>query len=151
VYERSEGVLDGLGSRLLRDRGRGEDDANAVDLPACCASAVRPNPDIALRSGPAPEILTASTAEGELQVAVDKILAWREEEFKPSEIAVLYRANTEGWVTHLALIARQRAVYWPHDPSGDFFNPSGVCVRTMFAAKRLQWRAVLVRARSPAE
>jgi superfamily I DNA/RNA helicase len=33
---------------------------------------VRPNPDIALRSGPAPEILTASTAESELQVAVKK-------------------------------------------------------------------------------
>jgi hypothetical protein len=33
VYERSEGVLDRLGSRLLRDRGRGEDDADAVDFP----------------------------------------------------------------------------------------------------------------------
>ena len=31
---------------------------------------VRPNPDIALRSGPAPEMLAASTAEGELQGAV---------------------------------------------------------------------------------
>ncbi len=82
---------------------------------------VRPNPDIALRSGPAPEMLTASTAEGELQVAVKKILAWRERGLKPSEIAVLYRANTEGWVKHLAsLISQHTAVYWPHDPSGRF-------------------------------
>ena len=41
---------------------------------------VRPNPDFAPRSGPAPEMLTASTAEGELQGAVKKILAWREED-----------------------------------------------------------------------
>jgi superfamily I DNA/RNA helicase len=89
--------------------------------------------------------LTASTAESELQVALEKIRAWREEGFKPSEIAVLYRANTEGWGTHLAsLIARQTAVYWPHDPNGNFFNPSGVCVRTMHAAKGLRWQAVLV-------
>ena len=50
---------------------------------------IRPNPDIALRSGPAPEMLTASTAEGELQVAVKKIVAWQEKRIKPSEIAVL--------------------------------------------------------------
>ena len=106
---------------------------------------VRPNPDIALRSGPAPEMLTASTAEGELQVAVKKILAWRERGLKPSEIAVLYRANTEGWVKRLAsLISQQTAVYWPHDTSGNFVDPSGVCVRTMHSAKGLQWRAVLV-------
>jgi superfamily I DNA/RNA helicase len=106
---------------------------------------VRPNPDIALRSGPAPEVLTASTAEGELQGAVKKILAWRERGLKPSEIAVLYRANTEGWVKPLAsLISQQTAVYWPHDPSGSFVDPSGVCVRTMHSAKGLQWRAVLV-------
>jgi hypothetical protein len=33
---------------------------------------VRPNPDIALRSAPAPEMLTASTAKAELQGAVKK-------------------------------------------------------------------------------
>ena len=106
---------------------------------------VRPNPDIALRSGPAPEMLTASTAEGELQGAVKKILAWRERGLKPSEIAVLYRANTEGWVKHLAsLISQHMTVNWPHDTSGSFVDPSGVCIRTMHSAKGLQWRAVLV-------
>jgi superfamily I DNA/RNA helicase len=106
---------------------------------------VRPNPDIALRSGPPPEMLTASTAEGELQVAINKILAWREKGLKPSEIAVLYRANTERWVKHLAsLISQHMTVYWPHNTGEKFADPSGVCIRTMHSAKGLQWRAVLV-------
>jgi hypothetical protein len=106
---------------------------------------VRPNPDMALRSGPVPEMLTASTAEDELQGAATKILAWRERGLKPWQIAVLYRANTEGWVKHLAsLISQETAVYWPHDTSGSFVDPSGVCVRTMHSSKGLQWRAVLV-------
>lgn len=63
---------------------------------------VRPNPDTALRSGPAPEMLTASTAKAELQGAVKKILGWLEGGLKPSEIAILYRANTEGWVKHFS-------------------------------------------------
>jgi superfamily I DNA/RNA helicase len=106
---------------------------------------VRPNPDIALRSGPAPEMLVASTAEGELQVAINKILAWREKGLKPSEIAVLYRANTERWVRQLVLrISQHMSVYWPHNTSGRFVDPSGICVRTMHSAKGLQWRAVLV-------
>jgi len=106
---------------------------------------VRPNPDFALRSGPAPEMLAASSAEGELQVAVKKVLAWREQGLKPSEIAVLYRANTEGWIKELAsAISKHTAVYWPHDQSGNFVDPAGVCVRTMHSAKGLQWRAVLV-------
>jgi hypothetical protein len=106
---------------------------------------VRPNPNIALRSGPSPEMLTASTAEGELQVAVKNILAWREKGLKPSEIAVLYRANTDGWVKQLATaLSKETAIYWPHDLSGHFVDPSGVCVRTMHSAKGLQWRAVLV-------
>ena len=46
--------------------------------PEASLQIVRPNPDIALRSGPAPEMLTVSNAEMELQVAVKKILAWRE-------------------------------------------------------------------------
>jgi superfamily I DNA/RNA helicase len=105
---------------------------------------VRPNPDIALRSGPAPEMLTATNVEGEMQVAVNKILAWRREGLKPSDIAVLYRANTDGWVNRLAsLISKQMAVCWPHDLSGPFVDPSGLCVRTMHSAKGL-WRAVLV-------
>ena len=42
-----------------------------------------------------PGLSTCSMApEGELRVAVEKIVAWREQGLKPSEI-VLYRANTE--------------------------------------------------------
>ena len=106
---------------------------------------IRPNPDIALRSGPAPEMLTAATVEGEFQIAVKKIIAWQKSGLKPSDIAVLYRADTQGWVRDLAsLISQQTAVYWPQDRSGNFGDPSGVCVRTMHSAKGLQWRAVLV-------
>jgi superfamily I DNA/RNA helicase len=90
-------------------------------------------------------MLTASTSEGELEVAVNKIRAWREKGLKPSEIAVLYRANTEHWVRHLAsLLSQHMAVYWPHNTSESYVDPSGVCVRTMHSAKGLQWRAVLV-------
>ena len=54
--------------------------------------------------------MTASTAEDELHGALKIVFAWREEELKPSEIAVLYRADTEGWVKRLAsLISQQHA------------------------------------------
>ena len=55
----------------------------------------------------------------------------------------LYRRRTFTW-REAALISQQAAVYWPHDTSGSFVDPSGVCVRTMHSAKGLQWRAVLV-------
>ncbi len=106
---------------------------------------IKPNPDYALRSGPIPEMLTAPNLNGEMQIAVKKILAWRDSGLKPSEIAVLYRADTQGWVKDfVSLISRHMAVNWPRDKSGDFDDPSGVCVRTMHSAKGLQWRAVLV-------
>lgn len=105
---------------------------------------IKPNPDIALRC-PAAEMLTASTTEGELRVAVKKILDWREKGLKPSEIAVLYRANTDGWVKQLAAaLSKETAVYWPHDLSGHSVDPAGVCIRTIHSTKGLQWRAVLV-------
>jgi superfamily I DNA/RNA helicase len=90
-------------------------------------------------------MLTGPSPEVELQIAVKKILAWVQIGLKPSEIAVLYRANTQGWVKHLAsLISQQTPVYWPQEGNGSFSDPSGVCVRTMHSAKGLQWRAVLV-------
>jgi len=74
-----------------------------------------------------------------------KILSWREKGLRHPEIAILYRANTVGWVERLAsLISKQTAVYWPHDLSGNFLDATGVCVSTMHSAKVLQWRAVLV-------
>src|SRR5262245_15522886 len=41
-------------------------------------------------------------------------------------------------------LSKETAVYWPHDLSRQFVDPTGVCVRTMHSAKGLQWRAVLV-------
>src|SRR5262249_30736102 len=54
-------------------------------------------------------------------------------------------SQPEGWVRELASLLFQRAaVYRPHDRSGRFDDPSGVCIRTINSAKGLQWRAVLV-------
>jgi hypothetical protein len=74
---------------------------------------IRPNPNVAQRSGPSPEMLNASALDIELQLAVRKILAWRAQGLRPSEIAVLYRANAQGWVRDLAsLVSKQVPVYW---------------------------------------
>jgi superfamily I DNA/RNA helicase len=105
---------------------------------------VRPDPNVALRSGPVPEMLAAPTVDRELRIAVEKILSWLENGLKPSEIAVLYRARG-GWVKDLAsLISQRTAVYWRNDQGEDFRDRSGVCLTTMHSAKGLQWRAVLV-------
>jgi hypothetical protein len=106
---------------------------------------IKPDPNVALRSGPVPEMLAASTEKSELRTAVEKIDAWLKKGIRPSEVAVLYRANDGGWVKELAsLISQRAAVYWPHDNGGDFRDPFGVRVTTMHSAKGLQWRAVLV-------
>jgi len=90
-------------------------------------------------------MLTAPTQKGELRIAAEKIDAWLKKGIKPCQIAVLYRADAGGWVKELASLISQRvAVYWPQDKSGNFGDPSGVCVTTMHSAKGLQWRAVLV-------
>lgn len=106
---------------------------------------IQPDPGAAMRSGPSPQMLTASSVEGELQAALEAILGWREIGLEPSDIAVLYRANSQGWVNRLAqVVSRQVAVYWPHQRDADFSDPSGICIRTMHSAKGLQWKAVLV-------
>ena len=106
---------------------------------------VRPDPNVALRSGPLPRMLAVPTVERELRVAVEEISAWLKNGIKPSEVAVLYRANVGRWVRELAaLISQRTAVYWPHDNGGSFRDRSGVCLTTMHSAKGLQWRAVLI-------
>jgi UvrD-like helicase family protein/nuclease-like protein/AAA domain-containing protein len=114
------------------------------DDPESRLQIIRPDPDVALRSGPMPEMLTVDGVDGELRIAADKIVAWLEQGLRPAEIAVLYRANANprGWVRDLALaVSRRTAVYCPNE---GFKDSSGVCVTTMHAAKGLQWRAVLV-------
>jgi superfamily I DNA/RNA helicase len=120
--------------------------ADAVpDDPESRLQIIRPDPDVALRSGPLPEMLESSSLDGELRLATDKIAAWLRQGLRPADIAVLYRANAnpKGWVSDLVLlISKRTVVYWPNDR--DFSDQSGVCVTTMHAAKGLQWRAVLV-------
>jgi hypothetical protein len=117
---------------------------DGADDPEARLQIIRPDPAIALRSGPLPEMLAASGIDGEIQMASDRIVAWLEQGLQPAEIAVLYRANTNPrrWVRDLALaISRRSAVYFPNE---GFKDSSGVCVTTMHSAKGLQWRAVLV-------
>ena len=105
---------------------------------------IRPDPGAAARSGPPPEMLAGSEVEDEVRLAVDRIGAWLEDGLRPSDIAVLFRANANpsGWVRDLAvLLSARTAVHWPGD---GFKNPSGVRIATMHAAKGLQWRAVVV-------
>jgi hypothetical protein len=114
------------------------------DDPEARLQIIRPDPAIALRSGSLPEMLAASSMDGELRMAADKVVAWLKHGITPAEIAVLYRANAnpKGWVRDLALLISTRtAVYWPVE---GFKDPAGVCITTMHAAKGLQWRAVLV-------
>jgi hypothetical protein len=117
---------------------------DGADDPESRLQIIRPDPDVALRSGPFPEMLVASGVGGEIQSAADRIVAWLEQGVKPAEIAVLYRANANprGWVRDLALAVSRRApVYFPNE---GFKDSTGVCMTTMHAAKGLQWRAVLV-------
>ena len=116
----------------------------APDDPESRLQIIRPDPAIALRSGPLPEMVVASTVDDEMRMAADKVAAWLEQGLKPADIAVLYRANANptGWVSGLArLISGRTATYRPSD---GFKDPSGVRITTMHAAKGLQWRAVLV-------
>jgi superfamily I DNA/RNA helicase len=118
-------------------------DAGPAD-PEARLQIVRPDPAVALRSGPLPEMLAASSVDGELQIAAGRIAGWLAQGLKPAEIAVLYRANANprGWVKDLALLISARtAVYWPNE---GFKDAAGLCIATMHAAKGLQWRAVLV-------
>src|SRR5207248_6701351 len=97
--------------------------------PESVLQVIRPNPDNALRSGPVPEMFVAATLEEQLRIGVEKIICWLESGLKPSEIAVLYRANINGWVNDLvSRISQQTMVCWPHNPSEGFGNLSGVHV-----------------------
>jgi hypothetical protein len=114
------------------------------DDPEARLAIIKPDPAVALRSGPLPEMLAASGLDGEIQMTADKIVSWLQQGLQPAEIAVLYRANANprGWVRDLALaVSRRTAVYFPGE---GFKDSSGVCVTTMHSAKGLQWRAVLV-------
>jgi hypothetical protein len=116
----------------------------APDDPEQRLQIIRPDPAIALRSGPHPEMLAAPALEGELRMAADKIALWLAQGVAPADIAVLYRANANprDWVRDLALLVSPHApVYWP---AGGFKDASGVAITTMHSAKGLQWRAVLV-------
>ena len=119
--------------------------AQHTDDPETSLQIIKPDPDAAVRSGPIPEMLFAPTVEGELGAAVQKIDAWLKQGLKPTEIAVLYRANVKGWVKDLAsLMSKRTAVNWPQGPDAELRNPSGVFLTTIHSAKGLQWRAVLV-------
>lgn len=96
---------------------------------------VRPNPDIALRSGPAPEMLTASTLEDELKLAVRKILAWQEEgrkgqiSIEPSRNALSHPVNSERLRISYSAASRPLGIYSLPTMSGPPFKPQAVRAR----------------------
>src|SRR5262249_23853108 len=47
---------------------------------------IRPDPNVALRSGAVPEMLVAPTEKGQLQIAAEKIDTWLKSGIKPSEV-----------------------------------------------------------------
>jgi superfamily I DNA/RNA helicase len=119
--------------------------AQHTDDPETSLQIIKPDPDAAARSGPIPELLLAPTVGGELSAAVRKVDAWLRQGLKPTEIAVLYRANVKSWVKDLAsLISKRTPVNWPQGQDAELRNPSGVLLTTIHSAKGLQWRAVLI-------
>lgn len=113
--------------------------------PETALQAPRPDPNLALRSGDKPRLLLGATEQQEIEELAGAVQSLLQSGIRPSEIAVLYRANVKGWVKSLAVALKRHApVNWPHDKSQDFASADGVTVRTMHSAKGLQWRAVLV-------
>jgi hypothetical protein len=105
----------------------------------------RPDPKLALRTGRKPRLLCSPSEQQEVDQISREVRAFIESGIRPSEIAILYRANVKGWVRGLAsTLKRDLPVNWANDKSQEFASVDGVTVRTMHSAKGLQWRAVII-------
>ena len=82
--------------------------------------------------GPAPEAsgLSAFTREDLVRICASPRRPAASNRSPPTRGSRRSRLRVDG------IISQQTAVYWPHDTSGSFVDPSGVCVRTM------HWRKV---------
>jgi superfamily I DNA and RNA helicase len=113
--------------------------------PESALQALRPNPALALRSGEKPRLLHSVSEQQEIEEISGAVQSLLQSGLRPSEVAVLYRANVKGWVRSLAVaLKRHVLVNWPHDKSQDFASSDGVNISTMYSAKGLQWRAVVI-------
>ena len=116
------------------------------DDPEQCFSGMKPDASCAIRSGPHPVLLAASSRVAECDCAVEQIQAWLASGIKPNEIAILYRALPQDsrsvfteFVHRLESLA---PVWWRKGKMG---APQGaVTLCTMHSCKGLQWRAVLI-------
>ena len=114
--------------------------------PEQCFSGMKPDASCAIRSGPHPVLLAASSRVAECDCAVEQIRAWLASGIKPDEIAILYRALPQDsrsvftqFVHRLESLA---PVYWRKGKMG---APQGaITLCTAHSCKGLQWRAVLI-------
>lgn len=114
--------------------------------PETSLQAIAPNPSVAMRSGPKPALLAALNETDEITLAVGKIVAWVNSGLAPRDIAMLYRANTQGWVGRFAkALSVSVPVNWRRqEDTANFRDEDGVFITTIHSAKGLQWRAVLI-------
>lgn len=113
--------------------------------PEAALQAVRPDPGLALRSGEKPRLLRGTSEQQEIEEICGAVRSLVQSGLRPCEIAILYRANVKDWVRSLAVaLTRHVPVNWPRDKSQRFTSSDGVTVQTMYSAKGLQWRAVVI-------
>lgn len=119
--------------------------ANEGGAPEESLQSLIPDAETAMRQGPMPEIRFASLPGDEISLLKSIVSKLTASGLKASEIALLYRANTNRWVYELARqMAEHVPVNWPQGRHQAYAHPSGVRLTTMHSAKGLQWRAVIV-------
>ncbi|WP_300343334.1 3'-5' exonuclease [Nesterenkonia sp.] len=96
---------------------------------------------VSVHYGPEPQILAASTLKGEFDLAAEKLQSWLEAGTQASEIAVLVRSRRQ--VEDAASALAERGV-----PAQAIIRkrpkPDAVQIRTMHAAKGMEFRRVLL-------
>lgn len=99
----------------------------------------------AMRAGPMPEIALAGSWAAECERIVGQIEAWSADGVRLSDIALLYRANTGGWVAEFVeRLSKQVPVNWVRGGGADYRDPAGVTLTTMHSSKGLQWHGVII-------
>lgn len=136
-YRNTKEIL-GLASAFVRVDQEFSDPESSLQVLA-------PDVEAALRHGPPPEIALAGSVDEECQVVSDRVASWLADGLAPGDIAILYRANTKGWVRKLAAkLSEKFPVNWRQGSHGAFSHPAGVVLTTMHSAKGLQWPGVII-------
>jgi hypothetical protein len=135
-------------ARAPRSDARGDEAGQVVSVEA----------DAAVRSGPAPELITAEDRSAECAAVVRRVGDWLRDGLPtfagartmigPTDIAVLYprlpRALSGAMDRLVSSLAGVAAINWASGSSRLAGNRDAVSLRTIHSAKGLQWRAVIV-------